>query len=324
MEKKTVLLDLFKKIYKIRKVENKIASLYTEWEMRCPVHLSIGQEAIAAGVCQNLKVNDKIISSHRCHAHYLAKGGNLKKMIAEIYGKKTGCADGLGGSMHLQDQGAGVMMSIPIVASPIPIGAGIALQSSFLKKSKKYLTVIFFGEGATEEGIFHETVNFAALNNLPILFICENNYYSVYTHLRDRQPKKRKVKEIFKAHGLKGFSADGNDALGVHRLSKKVIRDIKKTSRPSFIEFKTYRWLEHCGPFWDDNLKYRNDGELNKWIKKCPLEKIKKRVNKIFSEDFIFNIEQSIDEEIFKAFEFAKLSKYPNKKDLIKFNNFYK
>ena len=137
MQKKTAVLELFKKIYKIRRVENKIASLYPEQEMRCPVHLSIGQEAVAAGVCQSLSKKDKIISSHRCHAHYLAKGGNLNKMIAEIYGKKTGCADGLGGSMHLQDLKAGVVMSIPIVGSPIPIGAGIALQS--LNEKKKQL-----------------------------------------------------------------------------------------------------------------------------------------------------------------------------------------
>jgi len=324
MEKRTLILELFKKIYRIRRVENKIASYYSEWDMRCPVHLSIGQEAVAAGVCQNLKTSDKIISSHRCHAHYLAKGGNLKSMIAEIYGKKTGCAEGMGGSMHLQDQKAGIMMSIPIVGSPIPIGAGIALKSLHSKKSQRFLTVIFFGEGATEEGIFHETINFAALNNLPILFVCENNYYSVYTHLRDRQPNKRKIKDIIRAHGLKGYQTDGNDVLNVFNISHKVIKDIKRTSKPSFIEFNTYRWLEHCGPFWDDNLNYRNKGELKKWIKNCPLEKIKKKVNKIFKKEFIERIEMSIDSEVNKAFEFAKASSYPTRKDLRKYYNYYK
>ena len=248
MEKKTVLLDLFKKIYKIRKVENKIASLYTEWEMRCPVHLSIGQEAIAAGVCQNLKVNDKIISSHRCHAHYLAKGGNLKKMIAEIYGKEIRLRRWTRWINALTRSKCRSNDVHTDCSKPYTDWSWHRTTIFIFKKSKKYLTVIFFGEGATEEGIFHETVNFAALNNLPILFVCENNYYSVYTHLRDRQPKKRKVKEIFKAHGLKGFSADGNDALGVHRLSKKVIRDIKKTSRPSFIEFKDIQMARALRP----------------------------------------------------------------------------
>lgn len=323
MEKKIVDLELFKSIYRIRKVESKIASLYPEWDMRCPVHLSIGQEAIAVGVCQNLKRKDKIISTHRCHAHYLAKGGNLKKMIAEIYGKKTGCAEGLGGSMHLQDKSAGVVMSIPIVASPIPIGAGIAMHSLYLKKKEKFITVIFFGEGATEEGIFHETINFAALNNLPILFVCENNFYSVYTHLRDRQPKNRDLKKIFEAHGLQGFKLDGNDVNKVSSISKKAITQIRKTSKPSFIEFKTYRWLEHCGPFWDDNLNYRSKGELKKWIKYCPLDKIKKKILKAYSAEQIFKVEFKIDKEIEIAFKFAKKSPFPSKSSLKKFNRFY-
>lgn len=324
MQKKTAVLELFKKIYKIRRVENKIASLYPEQEMRCPVHLSIGQEAVAAGVCQSLSKKDKIISSHRCHAHYLAKGGNLNKMIAEIYGKKTGCADGLGGSMHLQDLKAGVVMSIPIVGSPIPIGAGIALQSLHEKKKNKFITAIFFGEGATEEGIFHETINFASLANLPILFVCENNYYSVYTSIKDRQPKNRKVTEIAKAHGLDASSIDGNDANKVLNVSQRMVKKIRLTSRPALLELKTYRWLEHCGPYWDDSLNYRPKGELKKWIKNCPLVKIKKKIRKQYNKDFIDKIELEIDEQVSKTFEFSKKSKYPNKKNLNKFNNFYK
>ena len=322
--KNKIILELFKKIYRIRKVEEKISSTYSEWDMRCPVHLSIGQEAVAAGVCQNLEKNDKIISGHRCHSHFLAKGGNLNSMIAEIYGKKTGCAEGMGGSMHLQDEKAGIIMSIPIVGSPIPIGAGMALRSLHLKKSKRFLTTIFFGEGATEEGIFHETINFAALNNLPILFVCENNHYSVYTHLRDRQPNNRKIKDIIKASGLNGYQADGNDVLNVFNISRKVIKNIKETSMPAFIEFSTYRWLEHCGPFWDDNLDYRKKGELKKWMKKCPLKKIRHKVNKLFKKEFIKKIEISIDSEINKAFNFAKRSKYPTKNDLKQYSRFYK
>jgi len=321
--KKKVLLELYKKIYKIRKIEEKISSIYSEWDMRCPVHLSIGQEAVAAGICQNLNRNDKIISGHRCHSHYIAKGGNIKKMIAEIYGKKNGCAEGLGGSMHLQDEKAGIVMSIPIVGSSIPIGAGIALRAKQLEKRKRFITVIFFGEGATEEGIFHETLNFAALNNLPVLFVCENNQYSVYTHLRDRQPNHRKIKTIINGHGLSGYKIDGNDALKVFDISKKVIENIKKTSKPAFIEFNTYRWLEHCGPFWDDSLGYRKKGELKKWMKKCPLKNIKLKTKTIFKEYLIKKIEKKINTEIEQAFLFAKKSKYPTKKDLKKYNYYY-
>ena len=321
---KKLKLRLYKNILRYRLVELEIAKEYKNQKMRCPTHLSIGQEAVSAAFAETVKKRDFAISSHRAHAHYLAKGGNLKKMIAEIYGKKTGCADGLGGSMHLQDLKAGVVMSIPIVGSPIPIGAGIALQSLNEKKKNKFITAIFFGEGATEEGIFHETINFASLANLPILFVCENNYYSVYTSIKDRQPKNRKVTEIAKAHGLDASSIDGNDANKVLNVSQRMVKKIRLTSKPALLELKTYRWLEHCGPYWDDSLNYRPKGELKKWIKNCPLVKIKKKISKQYNKDFIDKIELEIDEEVSKAFEFSKKSKYPNKKDLNKFNNFYK
>jgi len=318
---KKLSINLYKTIYKIRQVEKKIAELYSEQEMRCPVHLSIGQEAVAAGVCQVLKKKDKILSGHRCHAHYIAKGGNLKSMIAEIYGKKTGCAQGLGGSMHLQDHSVGFIMSIPIVGSPIPIGAGVALKAKSNNSKNKFITVIFFGEGATEEGIFHETINFAAVNNLPILFVCENNFYSVYTPLKDRQSKKRNLVKIIQNHGIQSISADGNDVLKVYNLAKKSINQIRKNNKPIFLEFKTYRWLEHVGPFWDDHLNYRRKGELKYWMKKCPLKNIRKKLNKYFSKKKINFYEKKIDKEIEEAFVFAKKSKFPSKKllDIFKY-----
>ena len=312
---KNTKLNLFKIVYKIRKVEETISKLYSENEMRCPVHLSIGQEAVASGVCTNLKENDEIISTHRSHAHYIAKGGNLNSMISEIYGKKSGCALGIGGSMHLQDLKKGINGSVPIVGSTIPIGVGIALFNKL--KNKNNLVTIFFGEGATEEGVFHESINFAGLHNLPILFVCENNLYSVYTGLEQRQPKKRDLKKICEGNSLAYYHEDGNDVIKVHNKVKEIVKRIRKNNQPTLIELSTYRWLEHCGPNWDDNLQYRPSGELKKWIKKCPLARIKKQIK---NKPLISRATKQVDKEINSAFVFAKNSKFPSNK-IIK--NFY-
>ena len=192
---------LYYEMVRIRTVEKKIAELYHEQEIRCPVHLSIGQEAIAVGVCQNLNREDKIVTAHRSHAHYLAKGGSLKKMISELYGKYSGCAKGLGGSMHLVDFSAGVYAAVPIVGSTIPIGVGIAWANKL--KRNKNIVVAFFGDGATEEGVFFESLDFAALHDLPIIFVCENNEYSVYSHISKRQSKKRSITKIANSLGIK-------------------------------------------------------------------------------------------------------------------------
>lgn len=317
---KNKYLIFYEKIYRIRKTEEKISNLYSEQEMRCPVHLSIGQEGVAVGVCSALNKKDKILSTHRAHAHYLAKGGNLKSMIAEIYGKKTGCSKGLGGSMYLQDSGAGVVAAVPIVGSNIAIGAGVALKSMFNLKKKKYVTVIFFGEAATEEGIFNECINFASVNNLPILFVCENNLYSVYTPLKDRGSKEKNLINIVRNYGVESTSINGNDTNKVYTVSKKIINSLRKKNKPFFLECKTYRWLEHCGPDWDDNLNYRPKGELKKWINKCPLNFVKKKIGKV-NKKKIEKIEQKIDKEIDQAFKFAKKSKLPEKELLNKLIN---
>jgi pyruvate dehydrogenase E1 component alpha subunit len=238
-------------------------------------------------------------------------------MIAEIYGKNTGCANGLGGSMYLQDNNAGVVAAVPIVGSSIAIGTGIAYKSIFNSKSKKFVTVIFFGEGATEEGVFSESINFASIHNLPILFVCENNLYSVYTSLKDRQSKKRNITNIVRNYGIKSISVDGNSVFKVFSNTKKFINSIRKSSKPMFIEFETYRWREHCGPNWDDELNYRPKGELGKWMKRCPLKYIRKKLGKKYNKSLNI-IEKKVDKEIKAAFEFAKKSKFPKKQLLEK------
>ena len=174
MNIKNYHLDIYKNMLRIRLVEEEIAKRYSEQNMRCPVHLSIGQEAIASGVMYNLNKEDKIYSTHRCHAHYLAKGGDLNKMISELHGKASGCCGGRGGSMHLFDDQAGIMSSLPIVGSVIPLAVGNAL--TFKLKKEKLVSAVFFGDGAIEEGVYHESANFAKIQSLPVLFICENTH----------------------------------------------------------------------------------------------------------------------------------------------------
>ena len=183
-------------------VEEKIVELYPQQEMRCPVHLSIGQEAVSVGVCANLTREDIVFSNHRSHGHYLAKGGNLKAMVHEIYGKSTGCCFGRGGSMHLLDLSINFFGSTPIVGGTIPIAVGASLASKMQQKNN--ITTIFHGDGAVEEGVFHESLNFASLKKLPVLFVCENNLYSVYTPLSERQPN-REIYKLVEAHDIKAY-----------------------------------------------------------------------------------------------------------------------
>ena len=311
-------IELFYSMIRMRMIEEKIAERYSEQEMRCPVHLSIGQEAIASGICMNLQKKDQVLSAHRSHFHYLAKGGNLKKMISEIYGKETGCAGGKGGSMHLIDIQAGLIAAVPIVGSTIPIGVGLAWANKL--DNLKKVVVIFFGEGSTEEGVFYESISFAALHNLPVLFVCENNFYSVYSSLNKRQPKKRKLFKVAESLGVKGISLDGNNVEEIYLKAKKIIKSVEQTNNPFFIELSTYRFLEHCGPNNDDHLEYRPKSEILFWKKKCPIEKYKKKLlrDKVLSPKKLDKIYNEINLEINKAFKFAQKSEFPKNSNLMK------
>jgi len=310
------LINLYKEILRIRSIENKISYEYPKGEMRCPVHLSTGQEATPVGICKNLKNTDLIVSAHRSHAHYLAKGGNLKKMISELYGKITGCAKGKGGSMHLIDIKAGIIAAVPIVGSTIPIGTGLAWANK-LKKNNK-IVVIFFGDAATEEGVFQESLDFASLHKLKILFVCENNFYSVYSSLNPRQSKKRDIIKLSKSLGINSYRIDGNDVIKVFNNSKKIIKNIRQNKGPALVLLDTYRWLEHCGPNNDDNLNYRSKKEIKYWLKKCPLLKIEKiLINKgLLTENLITKFKKEIDKKIQDAFTFARRSPFPKLNEL--------
>ena len=294
---------------RIRLVEESIANKYSEQKMRCPTHLSIGQEAIAVGVCANLTSQDQVLSTHRAHAHYLAKGGCLNSMMAEIYGKASGCSKGMGGSMHLIDTSVGFMGSTAIVANTIPVAVGLALEKKLTRK--KSIACVFFGDGATEEGAFYESVNFAIIHSLPILFICENNLYSVYSGLEVRQPVDRKIYKMVRAMGISAQHGNGNDVEEVARKVKHAKTMILKSGGPQFLEFDTYRWREHCGPNFDNNIGYREESEFLKWKKKDPLKNFYSENSQKYIDRKIDTISQEIDD----AHQFADDSKFPTLQD---------
>lgn len=302
---------------RIRLVEEAIADLYAEQQMRCPVHLCIGQEAVAAGVCDLLADDDQAMSTHRAHGHYLAKGGNLRAMLAEMYGKATGCSGGIGGSMHLVDLAAGFLGAAPIVGSTVPIAVGVAFGS--VLRGENRVVVAFFGEGATEEGAFHEALNFAALKRLPVLFVCENNLYSVYSPLAVRQPPGREVFRLAAGHGIDSRKGDGNDVEQVHAMTEQAMGRIRSGGGPAFLEFATYRWREHCGPNYDNNIGYRAQQEFDRWRERCPIERLRQQCLKdgSLSDGQFKRWSAEIEAEFREAVNFAKSSPPPDPRTML-------
>lgn len=304
-------IELLRQMKRIRFTEEYIAKRYPEQQMRCPTHLCTGQEAVSAAVGLALDRSDFAVSTHRAHGHYLGKGGDLKKMIAEIYGKKTGCSLGKGGSMHLIDTDVGFMGSTAIVGGTIPVGVGLGLSIA-LKKTDQ-VSCVFLGDGACEEGVFYESLNFAALKKLPVLFICENNLYSVYSPLRKRQPQDRKISCMVEAIGVQSKAFDGNDAIGIFELVTESIKKIRAGMGPRFFEFFTYRWREHCGPNFDNDIGYRSEDEYLAWKKKDPCRNLEETMihEKIMDTTLIEKMNQRIMEEVEDAFETAISDDYP-------------
>jgi pyruvate dehydrogenase E1 component alpha subunit len=302
-------------MYRIRAVEEAIARYYPEGKMRCPVHLSIGQESIPAIFSQIIRPTDFAVSTHRGHAHYLAKGGNLNAMIAEIYGKSSGCSKGRGGSMHLIDLSVNFMGTSAIVGNSIPVGVGLALSSQ-LKKTDQ-ISCVFLGDGAIEEGVFYESVNFAAVRKLPVLFICENNLYSVYSPLSVRQPKGRVIAKMVEAMGLEVAVGDGHNIASSHEIMKNAVDKVRKSGAPLFLEFTTYRWREHCGHDFDNDIGYRTQEEFLEWQAKDPLNNLERELQQTSSQMAISleKIKSEIDLEVKKAFDFAERSQFPAQSD---------
>jgi TPP-dependent pyruvate/acetoin dehydrogenase alpha subunit len=303
---------LFFEMLRIRMIEEGIADEYGTQEIRCPVHLSIGQEAVAVGVCAALDQQDYVMSTHRGHAHYLAKGGSLRAMMAELYGRATGCSQGKGGSMHLVDLSVGFLGATPIVGSTIPIGVGLSFASLMLGDGR--VTVTFFGEGATEEGVFHESLNFAALKKLPVVFVCENNLYSVYSPLSVRQPEGREVFWLAQGHGIESYQGDGNDVVEVYNLARKAAGKARQGGGPTFLELKTYRWREHCGPNYDNHIGYRSESEFQEWKQRCPVKEYEQRLiqDGTLSAPEVAKMAAEVRRELEDAVAFAQHSPLPD------------
>lgn len=306
----------FTQMLRIRRIEEEIARRYVDQEMRTPVHLCVGQEAVPVGVSLNLYPEDKVFSGHRSHGHYLAKGGNLAAMIAELYGRVTGCSRGKGGSQHLIDLSCGFLGSAPILGSTIAIAVGASW--ALRKKDPGSITVAYFGDAATEEGVFHEALSFASLHHLPVLFVCENNLYSTHAPLSVRQPA-RPIEDLASAHGIPGSTVDGNDVESIFEATAPAVERARKGEGPSFLVFDTYRYLEHVGPGSDLTLGYRSDEELDRWLQRDPLLLLSQRMSQKDPRwsDFVEEFEVGLAKEIEKAFEFARSSPYPTADEMM-------
>jgi TPP-dependent pyruvate/acetoin dehydrogenase alpha subunit len=304
-------LRLFAQMYRIRAVEEEIALRYPQGKMRCPVHLSIGQEAIPAVFAESIRTTDFAVSTHRGHAHYLAKGGNLNAMIAEIYGKATGCAKGKGGSMHLIDLSVNFMGTSAIVGNSIPVGVGLALSAQL--KETDQISCVFLGDGAVEEGVFYESVNFAAVRKLPVLFICENNLYSVYSPMSVRQPSGRSIAKMVEAMGIKVVTGAGSDLMSCNQVMKDAVNAVRAGQGPYFLEFATYRWREHCGHNFDNDIGYRTQDEFLAWQERDPLTHMERALNQ--SETAVKlevnDIKSAVKTELQATFESAEAAPFP-------------
>ncbi len=308
---------MLRHLIRIRQFEDRVADLLDTDDINCPTHLYTGQEAVAVGVCQALSIDDYIWGTHRSHGHYLAKGGNMDTMMAELYGKETGCSHGRGGSMHLLAKEVGILGTVPMVGATIPMAVGSALVSS-IKKDQK-VSVAFFGDGATEEGVFHEALNFASLKKLPVIFVCENNLYSSHLRIEDRRSQNNIYKSA-EAHGMEGITVDGNNTLDVYQKAVEAVTKARSGLGPTLIECKTYRWRGHVGPSWDLDVNIREKEELDHWMEKDPIEILSKEMiqtNEITPQD-LDAIKQAVASEIESSVEFARKSPFPDVKELSK------
>jgi TPP-dependent pyruvate/acetoin dehydrogenase alpha subunit len=306
-----VAKQLLFQMRRIRHVELEISRRYSQGRMRCPTHLSVGQEGVAAAVGIALRRTDLAVSGHRAHAHYLGKGGSLRAMLAEIYGKADGCSRGKGGSMHLVDEAAGFMGSTAIVGGTIPVGVGLAYGIKC--KGSDQVSCIFHGDASVETGAFAESVNFAVVKQLPVLFICENNLYSVYSPLHVRQPRDRTIVQMARGLGMKAEAVNGNDAEACFNRTQDVVAEIRAGGGPRLLEFATYRWLEHCGPNFDNDLGYRTEEEYLAWKAKEPITPFEATLmaRGVVTAQDVVAMDEHIVRETSDAFDFAEASPFP-------------
>jgi len=301
------LVEMYRKMLEIRYFEEKVYELYGQNLVPGTIHLYAGQEAVAVGVCANLRENDYITSTHRGHGHAIAKGAKLNKIMAEILGKRTGYCKGKGGSMHIADFSIGMLGATAVVGSGIPIAAGAALAIKL--KGTKQVVACFFGEGASNHGTFHEGINMASVWKLPVVFVCENNLYAMGTR-QTRVMLIENVADRATAYGIPGVVADGNDVLAVHEAARGAVERARKGEGPTLIECKTYR---HKGHSRFDPATYRPKEEVEEWLKKDPIQRFKAKLFEmgLLTEMDADKIESEVVAEVEEAVKFAIESSYP-------------
>ncbi|MHB1947008.1 MAG: thiamine pyrophosphate-dependent dehydrogenase E1 component subunit alpha [Gammaproteobacteria bacterium] len=315
MNNTDVTARLYKMMLLIRKFELRLAEIYHTDAIKSPVHLSVGQESVAVGVCDPLAEDDIVSNTYRCHATYIAKNGSLKEMMAELYGKKTGCAGGKAGSMHLVDIKHGILGASAVVGTTVPVAAGyaLALQKQSQHQDKQRVVVSLFGDGCTEEGAFYETINFAALKKLPIIFVCENNGLAIHEPLHKRWATS-KLCERVETYGIKTHKVKDADVFVIRDIMSETLTAIRqRKSGPVFIECATYRWLEHVGPRDDHSDGYRDVAVYNEWKSKDQIEKLGNMLDAATRE----RIFQEVTAEIKEAEDYAEHSPYPGAEDLL-------
>ena len=308
-------IDLYKKMIEIRLFEEKIQDLYARGLVPGSVHLYIGQEAIAAGVCAHLRKEDYITSTHRGHGHLIAKGADLKFMMAELFGRKTGYCKGKGGSMHIADFDLGILGSNGIAGGGIPIAVGAGLSSKM--RGTDQVAVCFFGDGASNNGTFHEGLNFASVHRLPVVFVCENNLYGISVSQKQHQAiKDISIRSV--AYNMPGITIDGNDVLAVYQTSGEAIQRARAGEGPTLVECKTYRWRGHYEGDPNQGRRYRTLEEIQAWMKKCPIKRFEEKLikEKVLNKNKMMHIRNEVEGRIEEAVTFANQSPFPDPQDI--------
>jgi TPP-dependent pyruvate/acetoin dehydrogenase alpha subunit len=309
-------LALYKKLYLIRRAEETIRKYYAEDEMKTPMHMSMGEEAISVGVCGALRPDDQVYGSYRSHAIYLAKTQDTDSFFAEMYGKETTLLKGKGGSMHMCAPECGFMGTSAIVASGIPVAVGAAFAHKQQRSGK--IAVVFFGDGAIDEGDFWESLNVACVMKLPVLFVCEDNGYAVHTPASTRHGY-RSITDIVSRFDCKVFQDNTTDVEVVYKLARRAVRYVRTSQRPCFLYLKYYRYLEHVGVNEDFNAGYRPRDEFLKWYEKDPVALQRtKLLNQGIKEPEVVRIEREIDARIENSLKLAKEAPFADTGELYK------
>jgi len=311
--KKEQFSEMYRKMLEIRLFEEKVFDLYGQNLVPGTIHLYAGEEAVAVGVCSNLNVDDYITSTHRGHGHCIAKGADLRRTMAEILGKKTGYCKGKGGSMHIADFAVGMLGATAVVGAGLPIAVGAGLSAKLRKTSQ--VVACFFGEGASNQGTFHESINMASVWALPVVFVCENNLYAMGTR-QSRIMSIQNVADRAAAYGIPGVIVDGNDVLMVYEAARTAVERARAGKGPTLIECKTYR---HKGHSRVDSAKYRPKEEVEEWLGKDPLKRFRQAMlgNGILTQTELEHVETEVADEVADAVKFALDSPYPEGKEAL-------